>query len=814
MTVENSNSIDITISIYETILFLLFNIIYLMIGFILWHILWVSRHGVEIPNLISKNTITYFSSRNFSLVLKEIWERMWKLDPTYLTSAIGYEAYNFLLYQRTILSTLFTFFLISTFLFLCRIYGNIFFPKEKDLQQFLSVSNIFGIILITFFHFRSFANLKREAFHLYYTRFMKMSEDKDINWLSCRTLHISGINPQERLTSLMQTKLNVFLSKSSSGKALDINFIPNYNKLLKYEKERNEINDLRLLITHEKPFMRCLFSSVYWSDNSMKNELQKIQEKIDEITEEPVFSSGHAFVCFDSLTAAYKVMKEFKNSPLMRFKIRMKNFVSGVKENILGNKNNQLVSGQKANSTFQKFNEDYNIGSLDDNYFIEENNEYEIKQNMNILVDQIIEPIDIVWVNIGGDRGLYVFRRIFLNLLLLLLLIFFTTPMGFLGAFKKVDKYKILEFKWLKIIPFGYILVTYIVPLLIICINLMLIFAIDYICRFEKHYTHSNYQFAFFTKSFLYMLFNYLLIPSLTLSYESLYDIIKTNYKNILHLLSQISSVFDNSYFFIALIIQNGTYSFVYYFLRLDELMFNAFSTQVSFYKRHFINTGHAWHRNEEDCFYFGYFCAQYMVFYTICIVFSNYNPIVPLAGIYLFLIRHFGDFTSLLTVHLNEIDSNGKFINKLVNYAIIPVVIFQIFMIFDCIINNKFIEAGIVGIIMIGSMVYYYFTYEGDYMMAIYSYNKQLDNYQNDLNLHKLSSSGFNPKAPVSHNEMIKWNNRYRHPLIIPAFVNEEQNNNLMPQSSFSKIIDYKPNKKDEEIFISPFDPKNRSDE
>ena len=86
-----------------------------MIGFILWHILWVSRHGVEIPNLISKNTITYFSSRNFSLVLKEIWERMWKLDPTYLTSAIGYEAYNFLLYQRTILSTLFTFFLISCF---------------------------------------------------------------------------------------------------------------------------------------------------------------------------------------------------------------------------------------------------------------------------------------------------------------------------------------------------------------------------------------------------------------------------------------------------------------------------------------------------------------------------------------------------------------------------------------------------------------------------------------------------------------------------------------------------------------------------
>ena len=372
-------NVDTTVGIYETVLFLLFNIIYLMVGFILWHVLWVSRHGVEIPNLISKNTITYFSSRNFSLVLKEIWERMWKLDSTYLTSAIGYEAFTFLLFQRMILSTLFSFFLISICLFLCRTYGHLFFPKDEDLEQFLSVTNISGIILITFIHFRSFLKLKKEAFYHYYTRFMKMSENKDVNWLSCRTLHISGINPQERLTSLMQTKLNVFLSKTGSGKVLDINFIPNYNKLLKYEKEKNEITDLRLLITHEKPFMRCLFSSVYWSENSMQNELIRIQEKIDEITEEPVFSSGHAFVCFDSLTAAYKVMKEFKNSPFMRFKLRMKNFMDGVKENILGSKNNELISGQKATSTFQKFNADYNIGSLEENYFFEENNEIEIK---------------------------------------------------------------------------------------------------------------------------------------------------------------------------------------------------------------------------------------------------------------------------------------------------------------------------------------------------------------------------------------------------------------------------------------------------
>ena len=114
----------------------------------------------------------------------------------------------------------------------------------------------------------------------------------------------------------------------------------------------------------------------------MQSELERIQEKIDEITEEPVYSSGHAFICFDSLTAAYKVMKEFKNSPFMRFKLRMKNLMDGVKENILGNRNNNgSIMLHKDSSTFQKFNEDYNIGSLEDNYFIEENSELEIKQN-------------------------------------------------------------------------------------------------------------------------------------------------------------------------------------------------------------------------------------------------------------------------------------------------------------------------------------------------------------------------------------------------------------------------------------------------
>ena len=47
---------------------------------------------------------------------------------------------------------------------------------------------------------------------------------------------------------------------------------------------------------------------------------------------------------------------------------------------------------------------------------------------IEIMFDQMLEPLDIIWTNVGGDKGLYVCRRILLNLLAVLMLLFLTTP--------------------------------------------------------------------------------------------------------------------------------------------------------------------------------------------------------------------------------------------------------------------------------------------------------------------------------------------------------------------------------------------------
>ena len=100
--------------------------------------------------------------------------------------------------------------------------------------------------------------------------------------------------------------------------------------------------------------------------------------------------------------------------------------------------------------------------------------------------------------------------------------------------------------------------------------------------------------------------------------------------------------------------------------------------------------------------------------------------------------------------------------------------------------------------------------------MMAIYSGNKQFDNYQNKNNNSMIS--GFNDHAPISHNEITKWTNKYRHPLTIPAFIEEDEDNNIIQSSYFknSKNIPSGAVKNYDSIKVRPFEPnpKNRSDE
>lgn len=81
---------------------------------------------------------------------------------------------------------------------------------------------------------------------------------------------------------------------------------------------------------------------------------------------------------------------------------------------------------------------------------------------------------------------------------------------------------------------------TFFPPLVIIFINSILLYMIYYSAYYEKRFTHSNYQFSIFNKSYVYLALNMLLIPAVTItSQSSMIEMIKSNNYNAMSILAQ-----------------------------------------------------------------------------------------------------------------------------------------------------------------------------------------------------------------------------------------------------------------------------------
>jgi hypothetical protein len=206
---------------------------------------------------------------------------------------------------------------------------------------------------------------------------------------------------------MLRKHLNTILEREGGGKVIDIQFIPDYKKLLELEREKNEIKDLKNLISKKETsfIRRWLFPTIYRTEFNMENRLREIEVQFQDATERPVLSSGHAFICFDSLLSAYICEGKFREKTMSKLKIQIKSMFDNVHNRF----------NRKMTSTFGKFDDEL------DNEILE-------LENLNILVDQMIEPEDIIWSNIGGDRGIYLCRRIICNVAVVLVLLFLTTP--------------------------------------------------------------------------------------------------------------------------------------------------------------------------------------------------------------------------------------------------------------------------------------------------------------------------------------------------------------------------------------------------
>lgn len=105
------------------------------------------------------------------------------------------------------------------------------------------------------------------------------------------------------------------------------------------------------------------------------------------------------------------------------------------------------------------------------------------------------DPIDIVWRNMGGVRGVYLFRKIFFSMVGLFLVLFLSTPAAIFSALKTTEWFNLVDMttKVSKDSFLGSLMITIFPPLVIILINNILLYMIYYSAYWEKRVTHSKY---------------------------------------------------------------------------------------------------------------------------------------------------------------------------------------------------------------------------------------------------------------------------------------------------------------------------------
>jgi hypothetical protein len=117
------------------------------------------------------------------------------------------------------------------------------------------------------------------------------------------------------------------------------------------------------------------------------------------------------------------------------------------------------------------------------------------------------------------------------------------------------------------------------------------------------------------------------------------------------------------------------------------------------------MNDSQPWRRKEGFVFLYGYYAALQLVIFSIVIVYACFIPLVAVAGLLFFLLRHAADGYCLLTVNRKEIDSSGRLPLRIIHTCQLPVLLLQMCMIATTASEGHIPIASLLGLVFIASL-------------------------------------------------------------------------------------------------------------
>jgi len=167
---------------------------------------------VFIQSTNNNNETENIEYKEFGKVAKELFRIISSFDKGYIIQTCGIEGYLYLLFQRKLIILLFLmttinipFSFLSTFINekLIRLSNknslmHIALLNNLFLNDFSTILHVISLFFFTILHFNLLTQMKREARNIYFERYVMMSQTKEMPWLRCRTLLLSGIPHYER----------------------------------------------------------------------------------------------------------------------------------------------------------------------------------------------------------------------------------------------------------------------------------------------------------------------------------------------------------------------------------------------------------------------------------------------------------------------------------------------------------------------------------------------------------------------------------------------------------------------------------------
>lgn len=640
---------------------LLVNLVLLTLAFLIWKRTWLERFGLEVPEEGDSSTFRHYS---VSGVFSRLLGRLWDLKPEYWLQHCGTEAYLYLLYQRSMIRLLLIYsavVVVATIpLNLATSQEEAFFTRTTIAGGLSSYASWFQVALVYFFSIGVFittAGLRQQAGKVLLEHAQDSQRLYDHEWLLARTVHVRGLDKADRSGTALAAAIRKFLS-DKSGDVVEVMLLPDYEKLLALEIQSEEARLMLRLMTDEPDrFHRLCFRGINMNPKTYSRKLEELEAEMQKATLAPFSNSGHAVVALDSLESVEKTLYNFRASLGKTLHLAY----THLKEKVFS-----LSRSRAFSTTFNRFEDDVEATHRD------------------IIVTRAVEPSDLMWRNVGGTRGVYLFRRIGLLVLAFFVLLFMTTPAVIFSTLKSFKWFTFLNMDWAEELPgpLTNLVHAYFPSLMIIAFNQVLLLLIDLSSYLERHHAHSHVQLSIFLKCVPYLTLNMLVIPGVTLAAaESLVQILGASEFMLANVLAKLHLA-DSGALFVNLLLQKSCYSNMFYLLRGGEVGAAYGSSWLAYYIREDLNRHDKWRRVEFMVFQYGYFYAVMITGFAIVMTFCSTIPLVIPAGLFFFSIKHVVDGLNLLTVHKHEMDSRGNMLRYVCIYSLVCVLLYQTSMI------------------------------------------------------------------------------------------------------------------------------------